>query len=190
MAAKLKPVASGIDLTGLTAAQLDALVYEARAKSMEQSDKERKASVKALKASGELDAFKKEFLALGKEGKKLTCKATFELVLPIKFTVTTDGPRLSEDGNFTSLFNYDGEITEGDLFDHSFTAKLLKDNNLTKKQAAALNAVVADYAENACNAIYEVVPDEFITRYDEFAAKVDAFVRKAKSVGLSLEDLV
>jgi len=188
--AKTKPVASGVDLTGLSTAQLEALVVEARTRAIEQGEKETKAAVKALKASGELDSFKKEFLALGKEGKKLARKSTFELVLPIRFTINTEGPNLGQDDTYTNIFAYDGEVTEDDLFSHRFEAKLMKDHNLTKSQVATLNGVIADYAENACDDIFDVIPEELMAHYDAFAVKVTAFIQKARAAGLSLKDLV
>jgi len=188
--AKTKPVVSGVDLTGLSTAQLEALVVEARARAIEQGEKDTKAAVKALKASGELDSYKKEFLALGKEGKKLARKATFELVLPIRFTINTEGPNLGQDDGYTNIFAYDGEVTEDDLFIHRFEAKLTKDHNLTKNQVAAINEVIADYAENACDDIFDVIPEELMAHYNAFAEKVTAFVQKARASGLSLKDLV
>jgi hypothetical protein len=188
MAKKTKPVSSGIDLTGLTTAQLQALAVEAKTKAAEQSEKETKAAVKALKASGELDSFKKEFLALGAEGKKLTRKSSFELVLPVRFTMTPGGPNLGID-DYTNIFDYDEDLSEDDLFFYSFTAKLSKDHNLTKKQAAALNGVIEDYAKNACDDIFDVIPEELMTHYIAYAKKVSAFVQKAKEAGLSLKEL-
>lgn len=189
MAKKVKPVSSGVDLTGLTAAQLKALVVEAKAKAAEQSEKETKAAVKALKASGELDLFKKEFLALGAEGKKLTRKSSFELVLPVRFTMTPGGPNLGIDG-YSNIFAYDEPLTEEDLFFYDFSAKLTKDHNLTKKQAAALNVVIGDYVKNACDDIFDVVPEELMAHYSAYAKKVSAFIQKAKEAGLSLKELV
>jgi hypothetical protein len=187
--AKTKPVASGVDLTGLSTAQLKALVVEARTRVIEQGEKDTKAAVKALKASGELDSFKKEFMALGKEGKKLSRKATFDLVLPIRFTINSKGPNLGQDDGRSNIFSYDGEVTEGDLFNHSFEAKLTKDHNLNKNQVATLNTVISYYAENACEEIFDVVPEELMAHYDAYAEKVTAFIRKSQAAGLTLKDL-
>jgi len=188
--AKTKPVASGVDLTGLSTAQLEALIIEAKAKSIEQSEKATKEAVEALKASGELDSFKKEFLSLGKEGKKLTRKVTFDLLLPIRFTMNSVGPYSTTPSDGPNIFAYDVELTEGDLFDHTFEAKLTKDHNLTKNQASALNAIIADYVENACEDIYDIIPEELMEHYNAYAEKVTAFIQKAKAASLSLEDLV
>jgi len=186
--AKTKPVTSGINLAELSAAQLEALIIEARVKSLEQKEKEAKATLKAFKASGELDALKKEYAALGKEGKRLSRKATFDLVLPIRFTITSEGPSLGVN-EFTNLFSHGNEITEDDLFSHSFTAKLTKDHNLNKNQVASLNNAIRDYAEHACDEIFDVIPEELSATYDAYAEKVSTFVGKARAAGLSLEDL-
>ena len=182
-------MASGVDLTGLSTAQLEALVVEARARAIEQGEKDTKAAVKALKASGELDSFKKEFMALGKEGKKLSRKSTFDLVLPIRFTINSEGPNLGQDDGYSNILSYD-EVTEDDLFNHSFEAKLTKDHNLNKNQVATLNTVISDYAENACEDIFDVVPEELMAHYDAYAEKVTAFIRKAQAAGVTLKDLV
>lgn len=181
---EVKSVASGVDLSNLSLAQLQALAVEASVKVAEYAEKEGKAAVKALKASGELDALKKEFAALGKEGKKLTRPAKFDLVLPVRFTMETEGP------DCESAFNYGGEVAEDDLFTHHFTATLLKEGgNLSKTQRDALENTVKDYAENACNEIYDVLPEGLMAHYEAFAEKVNAFVTKAKSLSVSAEDL-
>ena len=180
---EVKPVASGVDLSELTLAQLQALAVEAFVRADEFADKEGKAAVKALKASGELDALKKEFAALAKEGKKLARPAKFDLVLAVQFTMETDGPNVQDAFHYT-------DPSESDLFNHSFTAKLLKDGgNLTKKQREALDNTVADYAANACDDIYDVLPEGLIAHYEAFTEKVNAFVTKARSLSVSLEDL-
>ena len=189
---KVKPVASGVDLSNLSAAQLKALAVEARVKAIELSEKERKAAVNALKVSGELDALKKEWVALGNEGHRLTKKVTFNITLPIQFTMTTDGPYALSGEDNNDVFSYvelTQEVTEDDLFTHDFTAKLLKGHDLSKKQAVAFNAAVADYAMGACSDIYEIMPEDVRSQYQAFAAKVEAFVIKAGDAGLTLKDL-
>lgn len=182
---EVKSEASGVDLSNLTLAQLQALAVEANCRAEEFAEKEGKAAVKALKASGELDALKKEFAALGKEGKKLARSAKFDLVLPVRFTMQTEGPSVED------AFNYGAVLNEGDLFNHSFSAVLLKEGgNLNKQQRDALQATVEDYAANACEDIYDVLPEGLMAHYEGFAEKMNVFVKKAKSLSVSLEDLV
>lgn len=182
--AKKKSLSSpGIDLSGLTAAQLEALAVEAKAKAIELGEKEAKVNLKAMKENGELTALQKEWAALGREGKKLSRPAKFEIVIPVRFTMNTEGPYEGED-----LDNYIS-IGESDLFTHTFTATLLKDNNLTKEQRKVLVNVVDDYASNACDEIFDLVPKELMSHYDAFAEKVSTFVKKVVDKGLTLEDL-
>ena len=185
MAQQPKPVASGVDLSNLSSAQLHALSVEAKARAIELGEKEGKAALKALKTSGEHDAIKKEFAAIGKDAKKLTRKASFDLVLPIRFTMEATTTELGEYD-----FKNSEKITEGDLFDYSFKAALLKDApGITKKQREVLNNTIADYVENACDDIYELVPDELMQHFGAHAEKVDTFVKKVRGLGLSHEDL-
>lgn len=199
--AKTKPVASGVDLAGLSTAQLEALVIEAKAKAIEQKEKDNKETVKALKESGELGSYKKEFIALGKEGKKLSRKATFDLVLPIRFTIHSEGPYLREEEIHSGIFSLggyhnlgDNDVTESDLFSHSFEAKLMRNHELysklTSDQVSAINSAIADYAENACEEIFNIIPEEIMDHYDNYAKKVTTFIKKMEAVGLTPEDLV
>jgi hypothetical protein len=179
---EVKPVASGVDLSGLSCAQLKALSVEATVRANEIAEKEGKAAIKALKASGELDAFKKEWAAIIKEGKALARPAKFDLVLPIRFTMTTDGPDTEE------VFN--GYEDEADFFSHSFSATILKEGgNLTNKQRKALEYTVDDYATNACEDIYDVLPEGLMAHYLKWTEKAAAFVKKAKEASVGLEDL-
>lgn len=179
---EVKPVASGIDLSGLTCAQLKALSVEASVKANEYAEKEGKAAIKALKASGELDAFKKEWAALLKEGKNLGKPIKFDIVLPVRFTMTTEGP------NAPDAFN--GYTDESDLFSHNFSATILKEGgNLTNKQRKALEATVEDYAANACEDIYDLLPEGLIAQYEAWAEKAAAFVKKAQAASIGIEDL-
>ena len=175
---EVKPVASGVDLSNLSLAQLQALAVEAKCKADE-------FAIKALKASGELDALKKEWAALGKEGKKLTRPAKFDLVLPVRFTMETDAP------DCEYAFSDNGDVVEADLFNHTFSATLLKEGgNLNKQQRDALENTVNDYAQNACDDIFDVLPEGLMAHYVAFAEKVNAFVKKAKTLSVNLEDLV
>lgn len=179
---EVKPVASGVDLSGLSCAQLKALSVEASVRASDLAEKEGKAAIKALKASGELDALKKEWAALGKEGKQLARPAKFDIVVPVRFTMQTEGP--DADAAFS------GYDDESEFFNHTFTATILKEGgNLTKKQRDALENTVKDYAENACGDIYDVLPDGLMAHYDDYTKKVVAFVQKAKALSVSLEDL-
>ena len=184
MAKKVKPVSSGIDLSNLSLAELKALAIEANVKATELSEKERLQSLDVLQKSGELKSLKKGWASLGKEGISLTKKLTFNVTLPIQFTISPDGPYNMDDG----YWSY-GAFDEGDLFDYNFTGKLMKDHGLTNKQAAVFNSAIKEVAENAFDEIQDIVPEEIWNRYKEYAAKVNAFVQKANEAGLNLKDL-
>jgi len=179
---EVKPVASGVNLDGLSCAQLKALSVEASVKASDLAEKEGKAAVKALKASGELDALKKEWAALVKDGKKLARPAKFDIMVPVRFTMQTDEP--------APAYAFDGYDEESEFFNHGFTATIIKEGcPLTKKQRDALENTVADYAANACEDIFDLLPEGLMAHYDAWTKKVVAFAKKAKEQSVSIEDL-
>jgi hypothetical protein len=182
--ANIKPVSSGIDLSNLSTAQLEALAVEAKAKALELSAKEKEIAVAALKKTDDFINKKKEWLALNKHAKKLANAKTFDIVLPIRFTMTTELYQLCE------IFKCASEdLVEEDIFHHEFFAKLTKDHNLNKAQTKILNQVLEDYTTNACEDIHELVPQEIANLYAEFSSKLKDFVLQAIKSGLTAEDL-
>lgn len=189
MAKTKKHIASGIDLTGLSSAQLNALVIEAQVKSREQSEKENKATKKELKDSGQLDAFQKEFLALNKEGKKLSRKITFDLLVPITFTMLTEGPIIDDEG-----FDFPiAALDVSDVFNYYFSAGINKNQKLlTKKQATLLNGLIEQFAEDYFedDEIYELVPKEKMAQFDEFVNKLNDLFSRVEASGLTFNDII
>ena len=191
-----KHTASGIDLSGLSFEQLNALISEARenvikiaeAKSREQAEKENKSIVKELKDSGEFAVLKEEFAALKEECEKLDDDFTFDVVVPIRFTMYSGSPIICDEGfdpvNCNSL----------ELFDWQFTAELSMCHELAKmlnkKQVHVLNRIVKRYAEDACDEIFDIVPEEIINQHHDFGKRVTEFFQRIKAFGLTFNDII
>lgn len=172
---------SGVDLSNLTDAQLELLITEVAERKTEVYETSKVAARKVLEDSGELKTLKATWSQFVKEGKRLAKSVSFDIILPIRFTVNSDGPHLSE------AFYYEDAGVD-DLFPQTVTGKVIKDGTLNKKQFDLLNDAVEQYAADACNEILELSPADVSVRFDQFVKDVNTFVSTVTKQGLSIED--
>lgn len=181
----VKAQTSGIDLSQLNADQLQALEIEVSVKRREQRDAEEKAAIKKLEDSGKLAEYKKQYAQFVKECGKLAAGGKFDILLPIRFT-------MSVDASLEDHFSY-GSYDQTSPFTFSFNAALFNASiagvTLTKKQREILNPVVNEYAEEACEDILTLVPAELMEKFNDFRKKFNDFTEEMTNIGVSLEDL-
>lgn len=164
-----------VDLEKLSSSQLEQLLTDASAAIQERKAAGRADSLKKLKESGELQALKtakKNILGKIKELGK--AKFTFEVTVPIVFTLESE----LEDSD---LRYYSG-------FYHTMKGALSKNNNLTARQAKLLKGVVEEYAENACEDILQLAPDDVLSRFDDLEKEIAALQKQATKAKLDIEE--
>lgn len=176
-----KVATSGVDLSGLSVAKLTLLQEEVSSLLYQKEDEKRANALAALKESGKLGEMKAAFKSLKADYKALDkSKFSFTLTIPVEFTI-----QLRAESDLHDLVNngyYD------DAFYYEVKAKVVGDT-LTKKQKDVIGPVVEDYAHNACDAVFDLCPEEFTDRMDLFSHQCESLTKLCEKHGLAAEDL-
>jgi len=185
MAKKKQPV-SGVDLTNLSLEQLKLLQGEIFQKTEKLLEDQHENSLAEAKQSGRFQELKDQAKALRKELRLLAKGGQFELVLPIRFSFKGE----INDSNPFDPTQYDdayGTLDIGDFVNFEFKAKL-DTSKLNKSQSALLNDVVNDYAQDACEDIWHLVPENMLVLMNDWQKRFDTFIKEFKAEGFKPED--
>lgn len=184
MAKKVK--ASGVNLDGLNLEQLQLLQSEIMNQTQVVLENKRQSGLSELKQSGRLQEFKAAAKQFQKEAKLLAKGGQFEITLPIRFTMK--GELYDELSRWLQYEN----AQLSDFISFVFSAKLAGNAQalgLTKNQHEILNDTVSAYAEDACEDIFELMPQNMRAEVDAFMERFNAFQAEVKKFGLTGKDL-
>jgi hypothetical protein len=165
-----------VPLSDMTVQDLECLLVSVRQALDEREEEATVNRRKKLKESGKLKEYKEEFKALKKEAKALTGKRTYELVLPITFTV--EGELLDDyDYVWNDLLDY-SDVYWNDFMSFHVSGKLTGDFNKAQKRVVqeSLDVVL----EDAC--------EDFMLLFPDLVAQRDAFEKRAKALCHKLND--
>lgn len=123
--------------------------------------------------TAEFKALKKEFKALKKEFKGLTKKRTFEMMVPLKFTV---GMSLSE-SNFDYYLDQSYKVCVDDLFNADVDIKVLP-GDYSKEVQQMLQGAVNETSESICLDVLKLDPngevvDQFVDKFNNYMSRLD-----------------
>lgn len=184
MAKKVKT--SGVNLDGLNLEQLQLLQSEIMNQTQVVLENKRQSGLSELKQSGRLQEFKAAAKQFQKEAKLLAKGGQFEITLPIRFTMK--GELYDELSRWLQYEN----AQLSDFISFNFSAKLAGNAQalgLTKNQHEILDDTVRVYAEDACDDILELMPQNMRAEIDAFMERFNAFQAEVKKFGLTGEDL-
>jgi hypothetical protein len=172
---------SGVNLDGLTLEQLQLLQGEIFQKTEKVMDADKENRLADAKASGKLQEMRAAAKEFHKEVKAMARGGQFTLTLPITFSFKG---QVNEDLN---PFGTNG-VNLHDIMDFEFNGKL-DASGLNKKQKAILSTVVEEYARDACEDIWDIVPEDILKRLDDFEERFNTFLVEADELGLEAKDL-
>ena len=184
---------SGVNLDGLNLEQLQILQTEIIRQTEVVLENKRQSVLSELNQSGRLQEFKAAAKQFQKEMKLLAhANLQFEITLPILFSMKgelydelppTRPPRPSRWLQSDLL---------SDFIKFTFSAKLAGNAQalgLTKNQYEILDQTVGAYAEDACDDIFELIPQNMRAEIDSFMKRFNAFQAEVKKFGLTGKDL-
>lgn len=177
---------SGVNLDGLSLEQLQALQSEIIRKTEAVLEDKRQGGLLELKQAGRLQEFKAAAKEFQKEMKRLAKGGQFEITLPIRFSMK--GELYDELSRWLQYDNPD----LSDFISFSFTAKLAGNAQalgLTKNQHEILDQTVGAYVDDACDDIFELIPQNMRAEVDTFMKRFNAFQTEVKKFGLTGKDL-
>lgn len=166
-----------VDLSQLSQSQLEELIVDAHAATKARAEEKSKQSLKKLKDSGELKVMKDELKSIKADAKELSKAISFELTVPISFTLKSDFD--------ASEIEFDPDY----IFSHTMAGTIPKDNKLTPAQLKILKPAVEEYVENACSDIFDIMPKEFSDKFSDLKKRCVSLHKQAKKNGFGIQDL-
>jgi hypothetical protein len=176
-----------INLADLSPEQIETLVADLDEIRHKVRANKQKAVVKALKDSGKFATLKEKWDALKKEVMEHTAsEAKVTLMLPVTFSLSYGKTNHGEIGDAVDA---GGIVQIDDFSEWQVKGTLEKHESLNKSQHKLLSRAVEEYVDNACDDVYEMMPQKHQDKHDNLEKRLTDFAKEMKKLGIKTKDL-
>lgn len=161
-----------VPLSEMTVEDLECLAASIRQNLDEREEEAAECRIKKLKESGRLKELKEELKAVKKDAKAMAAKQTFEVSIPITFTVQAE----LYDEFFEDMSQY-GDVYWSDMMHYTVKGKVC--NSVGKEAAKVLQQTLDDILQDAC--------EDFMLLFPPLLEQRDALEKRASKLVKELD---